>query len=85
MHIPSSFTDIGTDFLPSRRYLTFEPMTQESCISVPLTDSVDLEMLESFFVTLQRPVYLDGRILINYSEDEMEVEIFDDDSAYIRD
>ena len=63
--------------------MTFEPLTQESCITVALTDSVDLELPESFFVILQRPVDLDGRILINNSEDEMEVEIIDDDSAYV--
>ena len=86
MHIPSSsFTDIGTDFQPSRRYLTFEPMTQESCVTVAIRDSVDLEMPESFFVILQRPVDLDGRILINNSKDELEVEIIDDDSAYVTD
>ena len=86
MPIPSSsFTDIGDDFQPSRRYLTFEPMTSESCITVPLRDSVDLEMPESFFVTLQSPVGLDERISINTSEDETEVEIIDDDSAYVTD
>ena len=87
MHIPSSlFTDIRDDFQPSRRYLTFEPMTQECCITVAIRNSVDLEMPESFFVTLQRPVGLDERISINTSEDEMEVEIFDDyDSMYVTD
>ena len=60
-------------------------MTQESCITVALRDSVDLEMPESFFVMLQRPVGLDGRILINNSEDLLEIEILDDDSAYVTD
>ena len=78
----SSFTDINDDFvLPSREYLTFEPMNPESCVNVAIRDSVDLEMPESFFVTLQKPSGLDERISINTDEDETEIEIIDDDSA----
>ena len=76
----TSFTAIDEDFQPSSTVLTFEPMNPDSCISVTLTDSVDLEMSESFFVTLQKPDDLDERISINTNKDEMEVEIIDDDS-----
>ena len=78
----SSFTDINDDFVPpSRRYLTFEPMNSESCVTVAITDSVDIEMPESFFVALQKPSGLDECISINTTMDETEVEILDDDGA----
>ena len=78
----SSFTDINDDFVPpSRRYLTFEPMNPESCVTIAIRNSVDLEMPESFFVSLQKPSGLDDRISINSDKDETEVEILDDDSA----
>ena len=78
----SSFTDINDDFvLPSREYLTFEPMNPESCVTIAIRDSVDLEMPESFFVSLQKPSGLDDRISINTAKDYTEVEIIDDDSA----
>ena len=78
----SSFTDNGDDFVPpSRRYLTFEPMYPESCVTIAIRNSVDLEMPESFFVSLQKPSGLDDRISINTDKDETEVEILDDDSA----
>ena len=77
-----SFTAIDEDFQPSSTVLTFEPMNPHSCISVTLTDSLDLEMSESFFVTLQKSDDLDERISINANKDEMEVVIIDDDSEY---
>ena len=66
---------------PSPRHLTFEPMNPESCVTIAIRNSVDLEMPESFFVSLQKPSGLDDRISINTDEDETEVEIIDDDSA----
>ena len=66
---------------PSRRYLTFEPMNSESCVTIAIRNSVDLEMPESFFVALQKPSGLDDHISINSDKDEIEVEILDDDSA----
>ena len=57
-------------------------MNLESCISVTLTDSVDVETSESFIVTLQRPDDLEEGISINTNKDEMEVVIIDDDSEY---
>ena len=59
-------------------------MSPESCFNVTIIDSVALEMLESFFVMLQRPDDLDERISINTTRDEMEVGIFDGDSEYCR-
>ena len=57
-------------------------MNHESCVNVTITDSVALELPESFFVTLKKPADLDERISINTARDETEVEIFDDDSEY---
>ena len=66
---------------PSPRHLTFEPMNPESCVTIAIRDSVDLEMPESFFISLQKPSGLDDRISINTDKDETEIEILDDDSA----
>ena len=57
-------------------------MNHESCVNVTITDSVALELPESFFVTLKRPAGLDERISINTARDETEVEIIDDDGEY---
>ena len=79
IYIRISFSDINDDFVPpSRRYLTFEPMNPESCVTIAIRNSVDFEMPESFFVSLQKPSGLDDRISINTDKDEMEVEILDD-------
>ena len=82
MYLLSLITASSEDFQANITVLTFQPMNHESCVTVAITDSVALEMPESFFVTLKKPAGLDERIAINTARDETEVEIIDDDGEY---
>ena len=67
---------------PLVREATFADDSREACIAVALVDSIDVEMPESFFVSLS----LDdtphgGRIRLSENEVEGEVEIMDDDGT----
>ena len=60
--------------------MTFAPTESEACAVVTLVNSVDLEMPESFRVTLQLTnPDLDDRIVVNEDYNEGKVEIIDDD------
>ena len=60
--------------------MTFAPTSSKACATVTLVNSVDLEMPESFTVTLQLTnPDLDDRIVLDEAYNQGEVEIIDDD------
>lgn len=63
--------------------VTFTPFARESCVDVVIQFPVGLEMIESFFVTLERTDGLDEQISISESANVMEIEIIND-RAYDR-
>ena len=63
------------------REATFD-VSREACIAVALVDSIDVEMSESFYVSLSvDDTPHGGRIQLSENEVEGEVEIMDDDGT----
>ena len=69
------------DFDHASNTLTFGACNTLQCTEIVIVDDMMLELTESFSVTLERTAGLDNRITLDRVD--VEVEITDDDGAYI--